>query len=133
MGASLRKSVLGEDFNPEIFSLIWLDATVNSNEENLNVQQQLRTLIHHLKAFDNVNECLQYIRSISKQNRIILIVSGRLGREIVPRIHRLRQISSIYVYCMDKEKNEQWTQKFPKVKKLKIIFLLIKKEIFIFI
>jgi virulence-associated protein VapD len=114
MGASLRKAALG-DHNLETFSLVWLDGSVNTSEENVNVQQQLRTLINHLKTFENADECVQYIRSVSKQNRIVLIVSGRLGREIVPRIHRLRQVSSIYVYCMDKQANEQWANKFQKV------------------
>jgi hypothetical protein len=116
MGPSLRKSALGDDDTLEIFSLVWLDAAVNSTKENLDVQQQLRALINQFKPFDNLKECLQYIRNISRQNRIIIIVSGRLGREIVPRIHRLRQVSAIYVYCMDKEKNEKWASKFPKVK-----------------
>jgi hypothetical protein len=120
MGSSLRKFVLTDDRNLELFSLVWLDISVNSTEENLNVQQQLRTLFNHLKPFENSNECLQYIRNIPKQNRIILIVSGRLGQEIVPRIHRLRQISCIYVYCMDKEKNEKWAHKFPKVNRVLI-------------
>lgn len=115
MGQSVRKFALNEDENLEIYSLVWLDATVNSTTENLDVQKQLRILINQLKTFDNTHDCLQYIKNLSKQNRIILIVSGRLGREIVPRIHRLRQISRIYVYCYDKEKNEKWAQKFPKV------------------
>jgi hypothetical protein len=115
METSLRKPVLEDDHNLEILSLVWLDASVNSIPENIDVQKQLRTLINHLKTFDNSNECLQFIRNISKQNRIILIVSGRLGQEIVPHIHRLRQILCIYVYCMDKEKNEKWAHKFSKV------------------
>ncbi|CAF1118927.1 unnamed protein product [Rotaria sordida] len=45
-----------------------------------------------------------------------MIVSGRLGREIVPSIHKLRQVISIYVYCMDKRSNEQWAGNFEKVK-----------------
>ncbi|CAF3945779.1 unnamed protein product, partial [Rotaria sp. Silwood1] len=45
-----------------------------------------------------------------------MIVSGRLGQEIVPSIHKLRQVISIYVYCMDKEVNRKWVDKFAKVK-----------------
>ncbi|CAF3711166.1 unnamed protein product [Adineta steineri] len=116
MGASVRKSLLADDHNLEIFSLVWLDASVNTGQENINVQQQLRTLIHQLKTFDNTRDCLEYIRHISKTDRIILIVSGRLGQEIVPRIHRLRQVSIIYVYCMNKEKNSKWARKYSKIK-----------------
>ncbi|CAF1071152.1 unnamed protein product [Rotaria sordida] len=45
-----------------------------------------------------------------------MIVSGQLGKEIVPSIHNLRQVMSIYVYCMNKAINEQWASRFVKVK-----------------
>jgi uncharacterized protein (DUF4213/DUF364 family) len=102
--------------NLETYFLIWLDAAVNSSEENVDAQQQLRKSINHLTIFDDDNECEDYIRSVSKDDRIVLIVSGQLGRKIVPRIHQLRQITSIYVYCRNKKQNEQWAQEFIKVK-----------------
>ncbi|CAF3985218.1 unnamed protein product [Rotaria sp. Silwood1] len=45
-----------------------------------------------------------------------MIVSGQLGKEIVPSVHNLQQVISIYVYCMNKEINEQWASRFTKVK-----------------
>ncbi|UJR26396.1 hypothetical protein I4U23_007728 [Adineta vaga] len=116
MGASSQKFLLNDEHNLEIDSLVWLDASINATSDNLNVQQQFQNIINHFKGFTNTYDCLQYIRNLPKQSRTILIVSGRLGREIVPRIHRSKQISSIYVYCMDKQKNEIWSQKYPKVK-----------------
>jgi hypothetical protein len=52
---------------------------------------------------------------VSTYDRIILIVSGRLGQIIVPEIVQYRQITSIYVYCMNKEANEKWAKQFNKV------------------
>ena len=63
-------------------------------------------------VFDNQNECQEYILSVSSQNRIVLIVSRRLSQQLVPLIHPLRQLSSINVYCMDKEINERWAKHF---------------------
>ncbi|CAF4869195.1 unnamed protein product, partial [Rotaria sp. Silwood2] len=45
-----------------------------------------------------------------------MIVSGQLGKEIVPAVQNLQQVTSIYVYCMNKEINEQWANRFAKVK-----------------
>lgn len=115
MGTSLRKSGLSTDQSDDAYSLVWLDGSVNTTPENRNVQQQLRSLFDQFKTFDDTSDCLQYIRNTSKQYHIILIVSGRLGREIVPRIHRFAHVVCIYVYCMDKEKNEKWAQKYSKV------------------
>jgi hypothetical protein len=101
--------------NLETFSLIWLDTQVNTTEDNQQTQQKLREIINYLITFDDQHQCHQYILSFSAQDRLILIVSGRLGRQFVPQIHQLRQLCSIYVYCMDKEANEQWAKEFTKV------------------
>ena len=114
MAAAATSPKLGNN-NLEIFSLIWLDASVNDSEENVDAQHRLRTSINHLKTFEEGEECEHHIRAVSAEDRIVLIVSGRLGREVVPRIHQLRQVSSIYVYCMDKARNEQWAKQFKKV------------------
>ncbi|CAF1184666.1 unnamed protein product [Rotaria sordida] len=45
-----------------------------------------------------------------------MIVSGQLGKEIVPSVHNFRQVMSIYVYCINKAINEQWASRFVKVK-----------------
>jgi len=110
-------STKGKNDNLETFCLIWLDSLVNNSQENLQAQEQLRTAINHLKTFENEQLCLKYIKSVPKDDRIVLIVSGKLGRSIVPKIFHLRQIVSIYVYCTDKTFNEQWAQHFIKVRK----------------
>ncbi len=84
--------------------------------EGRNTEQKLRSIINQLKKFQDVEQCQQYIEQTSQKDRLVLIVSGRLGWEIVPSIHNIRQVISIYVYCMDKERNEQWACKYEKVK-----------------
>ncbi|CAF0746203.1 unnamed protein product [Didymodactylos carnosus] len=105
-----------KDNNLETFHLIWLDAVANDTEEDVDAQQRLRTSINHLRTFKYENACEQYIQGVSKDDRVVLISSGQLGREVVPRIHQLRQVSSIYIYCMDKESNEEWAKEFTKVR-----------------
>ncbi len=103
------------DDNLEIFSLIWLDSSVDDATNKI-AQEKLRTSINYLKKFTNTEECQQYIEQRSEDDRIVIIVSGRFGREIVPNIHQLRQISSIYVFCMNKQAYEKWANDFSKVK-----------------
>ena len=110
------KSLEISNDNLETFSIFWLDAQVNAAEDNRNTQLKLREIINHLKTFDDQDECCQRILSLSLEDRLILIVSGRCGRQLVPQIHHLRQVSSIYVYCMDKKANEQWAKDFIKIK-----------------
>jgi hypothetical protein len=96
--------------NLEIFYLIWLGNLVNNE-----YQQQLRTIINYLLIFENEQKCLDYIHSRTKDDRIIFIVKGKLGQQILPHIAHLQQIHSIYVYSNDKKTNEQWTKNYKKV------------------
>ncbi len=109
---SVQASKTSNDINK---SIVWLDASVDNTQENLNAQQMFRTPTNHLKTYTNDKECENYIRSVPNNHRIILIVGGRLGQLIVPRIHQLIQISAIFVYCMDK-RNQQWTKTYKKVR-----------------
>ncbi len=103
------------DDNLESFLLFWLDAQVNTTEENKKTQKKLRSIINHMQVFDDISRCRQFIESLSEQNRITLIVSGQLGRQIVPQIHQLQQLSSIFVYCGNKQLNEEWARQYSKV------------------
>ncbi|CAF1412457.1 unnamed protein product, partial [Rotaria sordida] len=99
----------------ETFLIVWLDANVNKTKDNEETYKALRTSINYLKTFDNLKEGEAYIQSIHHE-KIILIVSGGFGMEIVPRIHDFEQINCIYVYCLDKAHHEQWSKDYSKVK-----------------
>jgi hypothetical protein len=109
------KSFTSNTSNLEIYTLVWLDSSVNTLQESIDAQQQLKSLIDHLEVFDEVDPCETYIKSRPEGNRIGLIVSGALGQKLVPNVHQLQQIVCIYVYCSNKQKNEAWAKKFPKV------------------
>ena len=99
--------------SPETFCLIWLDSNLN---EGRNTEQKLRLIINQLKKFQDLDECQDFIEKTSSKDRLIFIANGRLGREIVPNIHHLRQMISIYIYYADKKTTELWPSKFSKVK-----------------
>ncbi|CAF4848912.1 unnamed protein product [Rotaria sp. Silwood1] len=100
--------------NVESFTCLWLDKYVNKTEDNIDTQEELRQIINDVRTFDNSDACEQYIRKIT-QEKIVLIVSGGLGREIVPRLHDLPQFSACYVFCKDKKANEEWAKKYNKI------------------
>ncbi|CAF1110064.1 unnamed protein product [Didymodactylos carnosus] len=65
--------------NLETFSLLWLDQHVNESKDNRVTQKQLRGTINCLLTFESGNECEEHIGQ-SKDEKIVLIVSGRLGK-----------------------------------------------------
>jgi len=99
--------------------LFWLDAEIHTSEHNQQVQKCLLLLNKNLKKFEHIKSCQDAIENYGNRNRIILIVSGRLGREIVPQVNDLSQIASIYIYCQDKKANEEWSSQFNKVSTIK--------------
>ncbi|CAF4634765.1 unnamed protein product [Rotaria sp. Silwood2] len=103
--------IIGHD----ISCIIWLDANVNTNERR-SAEQKLASIVKHFEKFQDKEQCQKYIEEQSEKDRLVMIVSGQLGKEIVPSVHNLQQVMSIYVYCMNKEINEQWACRFVKVK-----------------
>ncbi|CAM4800354.1 unnamed protein product [Rotaria magnacalcarata] len=78
--------------NLETHSIYWLDAVVN-NEGDMIAQKKLRGIINQLLTFVNAEEFLERVRLIEKGDLTILIVSGQLGRIVVPEMQKLEQPS----------------------------------------
>jgi hypothetical protein len=110
----MAKSLKISSNNLETYYLIWLDSSINSND-NINIQYKLRSLINHLQIFEEIIECEKYIQSISLKDRIVLIISGDFSQQFIPRIHDFQQIYSIYIYCLNKQFFQQWSQEYIKV------------------
>jgi hypothetical protein len=123
MGTSAAKMLIPPPLPPstqtsqnlETFSLLWLDENVNSNQENINAQKKFKTVINQFKTFETCQLCEEYIRQIVDVNSVILIVSGRYGKELIPTIHNLLQLNAVYVYCMDIKSSEIWAKNYKKV------------------
>ena len=106
---------LSNEMNLETFSLVCLGVFVSKEEESINAEKQLRASINHLNIFVDIDQCEQHIQSLSKDDRIVLIVNEQMGRTIVPRVHHLLHVIRIYVHCGDYEQNEEWIEQYPKV------------------
>jgi tetratricopeptide (TPR) repeat protein len=49
-------------------------------------------------------------------DKTIMIISGSLGQEVVPRVHNMSQVDSIFIFCDNKQYHERWAQDWPKIK-----------------
>jgi len=96
----------------ERFSLIWLDP---NSQHTRDIEQKLKSLIHHFIKFQDLQQCQQYIQQTSSKDRFILMTDDQLGRQLIPSIHHLQQVTSIYIYHTDRKLNEQDFSKYSKV------------------
>ncbi|CAM4839819.1 unnamed protein product [Rotaria magnacalcarata] len=95
-------------------NMVWL-LDIPSNSQNiLDALEQIPSLINHIKTFENIIGCEQFIRSLSDDDYIVFIADVPLGQQIIPRIHQLRQVLAIYIYSTEIQSNESWCRQFRK-------------------
>ncbi|CAF4604676.1 unnamed protein product [Rotaria socialis] len=93
--------------NLEDFSVVWLDTNLLITNDCKEMANNLRQIINYLKLFDNTDDCLNYISSLTNE-KVFLITSGSLGQVIMPLIDGIPQILSVYIYCTIARRHRQW-------------------------
>ncbi|CAM4812273.1 unnamed protein product [Rotaria magnacalcarata] len=98
------------------FVMVWLDANLNEDKKDFKLSlQRLRQIVSFITTFTDVQECIDYISKL-KEEKVFMIVSGSLGRKIIPDIVSWPQLDSIYIFCENKSFHEQWAAQIAKVK-----------------
>ncbi|CAF4171125.1 unnamed protein product [Rotaria sordida] len=98
------------------FLLLWLDAKIDeSSEDYRNSIKHLQRTVNTIKPYRDTEECINYISKLENE-KAFLIISGALCESVVPRVHNMTQLYSIYVFCQKKEKYEEWAKEWSKVK-----------------
>ena len=109
----------GHSSRPRIvqnYLLVWLDANaITSSEDSQHTLEQLRSIVNDVNTFIEPEQCLSFLQGIQLEE-VFLIVSGSLGRDLVPRIHPMTQVDAIFIFCGDTSRHEEWVKKWPKVK-----------------
>ncbi|CAF1023222.1 unnamed protein product [Adineta steineri] len=97
--------------------LIWLDNNINeSNADCSNTIKQLKRVVNNINTFTNGDQCVEFIQTINNNNKVCMIVSGSLGKHIVPHVHDMSQVDTIFIFCNNQEWHKQWAKEWPKIK-----------------
>lgn len=103
-----------KDFTLESFICIWLHAGEGYTEENHQVFQKICSLINRREIFNDIDSCLGYIKLIVKE-KIVLIISGERGSEIIRFIHHLPQFIAAYIFSEDPKVKNRCYRNYSKV------------------
>jgi tetratricopeptide (TPR) repeat protein len=96
--------------------LIWLDNNIeHKNEDCRNTVSELRRVVNDVHTYTDGDQCIQFINTINN-NKVCMIIRGYLGQLIMPRVHDMPQVDSIFIFCGNKARHEQWAQEWPKIK-----------------
>lgn len=95
---------------------MWLDSTIDkSNDDCRNSITQLQCIVNTIDTFNDVDQCIDSLTEI-KDEKTFMLVSSVFGQEIIPLIHDIPQLHSIYVYNDKQSSEELWMKKYSKVK-----------------
>jgi len=84
--------------NLENFLIVWLDPNISKIEKDMLIltKAQLRRIVNHLRIFNRPNPCFEYINGIVNE-KVLLILSVSLHQQMIPLVHELDQVLSIYL------------------------------------
>ncbi|CAF1019617.1 unnamed protein product [Adineta steineri] len=95
---------------------VWLDNNINDdNADCSNTIKQLKHVVNNINTFTDGEECVEFINTINN-NKVCMIVSGSLGQHIVPHVHDMSQVDTIFIFCNNQEWDKQWVKEWPKIK-----------------
>jgi tetratricopeptide (TPR) repeat protein len=99
------------------FLLVWLAENIDimHNDDFRNTITRLRQVVNTVNTFADVNRCIDYITDIMEEN-IFMIVSETTSKIIMSIIQDIPQVISVYIFCGNKARHEQWDTQWPKVK-----------------
>jgi hypothetical protein len=106
-------------------SCIWLDATVYDTEDSKTMMRKLCDIFGNCNVADNINKGHQIIKHSTAGSKLVLVVSGQLGSELVPLVHADARVCAIYVYCGNIERNRVWSDGYTKVRFFVMLCLFI--------
>jgi hypothetical protein len=99
---------------------VWCDASIGAAGKISDTQHTIRKLADIINqngqvvhTFNELNSCREFITCA---NNVCLIISGTMGEELVPLIHNLEQIHSIYIFCYDKSRHDTWAKHYQKIR-----------------
>ena len=115
----MNDSESAQRFDPKMAQnilLIWLDSNIDqANTDCQHTLIHLKRVINTIHTFTNIDDCVQFLQK-NQYDKICMIVSGSLGKQIIPHVHHMSYIAIIFIFCGNTQSNEQWVQDWPKIK-----------------
>ena len=96
--------------------LLWLDSDVDESSRDFqNMKTQLQTVVNNIKVFTKPDPCVDFLTD-TNEAKVFMITSKTIGEQIVPLIHDVPQLDSIYILSDNESRDEEFIEKWFKVK-----------------
>ena len=101
------------------YTIVWCDSQIGDEggaEDDSHTLSRLRRVIGSrrqlIHGFHDVEECREFLKEL---DNVLLIVSGRDGKTLVPEIHNAENIFKIFIFCMNDAAYRSWSKHYAKV------------------
>ncbi|CAF0725280.1 unnamed protein product [Adineta steineri] len=96
--------------------LIWLDNNIDENNACCsNTIKQLKRVVNNVNTFTDSEECVEFIQTINN-NKVCMIVSDSLKKQILPHVHNMSQVDTIFIFSSNQEWYKPWAKEWRKIK-----------------
>jgi hypothetical protein len=99
--------------NAHGFTIVWFYTGIEL-DDNREFLMNLHFKTDNVQTFDQREPCWEHIK-YTKHKEVILIITIKHAREVVPILHDLRQLDSIYVYDLCALSGQAWMHRYVKV------------------
>lgn len=99
----------------ETYQIVLADPSVLKKSKNQSICNYLRSISMNLKIFNDYKSCEKWIEQHAIGLNIILIISGSVASEAVPKIHNLPSVVSICVIRSDSSHRDILSRSYTKV------------------
>ncbi|CAF1456000.1 unnamed protein product [Adineta steineri] len=98
------------------YLLVWVDANIDQADKDCqDTLAQLKNVVNDVSLCTGPNQCIEVLNKVDNE-RAFVITSGSLGQHLVPEIHSMSPLDTIYIFCGNKSRHEGWVQKWTKIK-----------------
>lgn len=100
----------------ENICVFWLaESHKDEDQEHAESISRLHRIVGSVQTFSDPDELADFATEI-KDQKLFVIISTAFAEYIVPLLHDLPQIDSIYILCHERTEHDQWTLQYRKVK-----------------
>ena len=98
------------------YLLVWVDAKIKQSTSDFRHSlQQLRAVVSDFNVFTEAEACVHFLQSV-KDEKAFVITSGAMGQALLPQIHSMTQVDTIFIFCGDRARHKPWSRQWSKIK-----------------
>lgn len=97
------------------YLVMWVDSNIDLSKEDFKKSlTQLRSVVSEVKICLEPSQCIDALNGLD-DGKAFVISSGALGQKLVPEIHEIERVDTIFIFCGNKVRHEQWAKDWTKI------------------